>query len=110
MTESQKIFLHGKIVAICEAMLNGKIGIIAGSRSLQSLGFELFKEHNEDFLIFLGIDSQTDHLPVDKERMNWNLEALDRKDVEISEWEKFYSDDALSQCTKLVEKFRFPQS
>lgn len=59
-TEDHSIYIHGKIVAICEAMLREEIGIIAGSRRLAGLGFELFDDHNEDFLTFVAIDSETD--------------------------------------------------
>ena len=48
-TEEYSIFIRGKIVAICEAMLREEMGIIAGSRRLIGLGLELFDDHDEDF-------------------------------------------------------------
>jgi hypothetical protein len=43
--EEKAAFIRGKIVAICEAILNDEIGIIAGSRTLNRLEVELL--HNE---------------------------------------------------------------
>ncbi len=98
-------FMRGKIVALCEAILKEEIGVIAGSRRLQGLGFELRGDHDEDFMAFAAIDSETDHLSVDRERRNWSVEALERKDKEISEAEAFYKDMAFETCRKLIERF-----
>jgi hypothetical protein len=109
--ETYSAFIRGKIVAICEAMLNEEIGVIAGSRRLRWLDAELLNkevgcfEHDEDFLTFAAIDSETDHLPVDSERRNWSVEALERKNKEIAKAEAFYKDDALAACRKLIERF-----
>lgn len=104
-TAEYSIFIRGKIVAICEAMLREEIGIIAGSRRLAALGYELFGDHDEDFLTFVAVDSETDHLPVDVERQNWSVEALERKDQEIESYEVSAKSDALETCRKLVTRF-----
>jgi hypothetical protein len=101
----EEYYLRGKIVAICEAVLAEKIGIIAASRTLSALGLELFDGHDEDFIMFDGVDTETDHLPVDIERKNWSAEALKRKDVEIAEAEALYKNDVIAACRKLIERF-----
>jgi hypothetical protein len=101
----EEYYLRGKIVAICEAVLAEEIGIIAASRRLRSLGFELFDGHDEDFITFVGVDSETDHLPVDIERRNWSAEALERKDAEIAEAEALYKNNVIAACRKLIERF-----
>ena|SRR5688572_16507596 len=103
--KNEEYYIRGKIVAICEAVLAEEIGIIAGSRHLNALGLKLFDYHHEDFITFLGVDSETDHLPVDIERKNWSAEALERKDEEIAEAEAFYRNDVISACRKLIERF-----
>jgi hypothetical protein len=40
-SENHSTFIRGKIVAICEAILNEEIGVICGSRRLCALVFEL---------------------------------------------------------------------
>ena len=101
----EEYYLRGKIVAICEAALAEEIGIIAASRRLSALGWELFDDHDEDFIMFDGVDTETDHLPVDIERSNWSAGALKRKDAEIAKAEAFYKNDVIAACRKLIERF-----
>lgn len=103
--KNEEYYIRGKIVAICEATLAEEIGIIAASRRLSSLGRELFGRRDEDFIMFNGVDSETDHLPVDIERKNWSAEALKRKDVEIAEAEAIYKNNVVAACRKLIERF-----
>ncbi|HKV34162.1 MAG TPA: DUF2489 domain-containing protein [Pyrinomonadaceae bacterium] len=101
----EEYYLRGKIVAICEAALAEEIGIIAASRRLSALGLELFERRHEDFITFDAVDTETDHLPVDKERKNWDAEALKRKDAEIAEAEAIYKNNVITACRKLIEQF-----
>jgi len=101
----EEYYLRGKIVAICEATLAEEIGIIAASRRLSALGLELFDGRHEDFIMFDGVYTETDHLPVDKEQKNWSAEALKRKDAEIAEAEAFYKNEVFAACRKLIERF-----
>ena len=99
-------FIRGQIVAICESVLAEEMGVIAGSRRLNRLGLQLYSAHDPDFITFTGVDSETDHLPVDAERANWSAEALERKDAEIAYAEKTYREDVFLACRKLIERFR----
>ena len=101
----EEYFMRGKIAATCEAMLAEEIGVIAASRRLTRFGLSLFDGHDKDFMIFRAIDSETDHLPVDIERHNWSVDALERKDKEIANAEALYKDDASAACRKLIERF-----
>jgi len=101
----EEYYIRGKIVAICEATLAEEIGIIAASRRLSALGLELFDGHDEDFITFDGVDTETDRLPVDIERKNWSAEALKRKDAEIAEAEALYKNNVIAACRKLIERF-----
>jgi hypothetical protein len=103
--QEREYFLRGKIVGICESMLAEETGVVAGSRRLSGLGLKLFDGHDDDFEPFDAIDSETDRLPVDSERANWSVEALERKDKEIAKAEAFYKDDAFAACRKLIERF-----
>jgi hypothetical protein len=102
-------FIRGKIIAISKAILKEEIGIIAGSRILTSLGYELYEgfdsQKDEDFMTFVVIDSDTDHLPVDYERRNWSVKVLERKDKEIAEYEAKARDDTFAACRNLIERF-----
>ena len=103
--ENEVYFTRGKIVAICESVLAEEVGVIAASRKLIGLGLTLFDTHDKDFVIFNAIASETDGLPVDKERHNWSVEALARKDKEIAHAETLYQEVAFEACRKLIERF-----
>jgi len=111
MNDETSIFVRGKIIAICQAILNEEIGVIAGSRIIDEHEFELIDygfgwfSRDKDFLPFVAINSETDHLPVDRERSNWSEEALARKDKEIADAEAAYKECAFKACKKLIERF-----
>jgi hypothetical protein len=44
----QSVYLRGKVVAICEAMLREEMGNIAGARILNRLELELLHTMNSD--------------------------------------------------------------
>ena len=93
-------------MAICESVLAEEIGVIAGSRRLKRLGWQLYGAHDPDFITFVAVDSETDHLPVDSERANWSAEALARKDKEIAQAEKLYQEVVFLACRKLIERLQ----
>jgi hypothetical protein len=111
INDTVSVFVRGKIIAICNAILNEEIGVIAGSRILNRLEFELLHhqvgqfDRDEDFRPFVGIDSETDHLPVDRERANWSADALERKDKQIAESEARYRESAFAACRTLIARF-----
>jgi hypothetical protein len=55
--------------------------------------------------MFDVVDSETDHLPVDTERKNWEAEVLKRKDAEIAETKALYEDDVIAACRKQIQGF-----
>jgi hypothetical protein len=100
-------YLRLELVATAKSVLSGEMGIIAGSRLLWRLGDELNNQHDPDFKIFIAADTETDHLPVDKERENWSEEALKRKDVEIAEYEAHYRQKVMDGCRRILERYSY---
>ncbi|MGD9588031.1 MAG: hypothetical protein AB7Q37_06925 [Pyrinomonadaceae bacterium] len=94
-----------ELLSIARGVLSGEVGVIFGSRKIQSFRFDLADGMDPDFLFFVGVDSVTDHLPVDEERRNWGEEALARKGVEIAEAEAFWRTDVFDACRRLIERF-----
>jgi hypothetical protein len=96
-----------KAITTAEEMIAGKTGIIAGSRMLSGLRFELdVPEDDEDFLSFVAIDSETDDLPVGQEREFWSPEALKEKDVEIQRCEDIYRQSATEACESIIRRWK----
>ncbi len=95
-----------RVVAIAEAILAGRVGIIEGSRALGSLRHDVTDEpFDPDFITFVAIGSDTDHLPVGVVREKWADSALAKKDKEIKKAEDFYRESALNGCRVLIERF-----
>jgi hypothetical protein len=93
--------------ALADRMLAGTESLIAGARELQRLGRWIVPDIgvDKDFVVFLAFDSETDHLPVDEERKNWDPAALQRKDREIAEYEKKWSPRVRAACSSIVSRF-----
>ena len=87
-------------------MLDGCIGIIDGSRQLSALLHHIdVDEFDDDFVPFIGIDSETDSLPVGESRKHWAADALQKKDAEIAAAEAHWRSHALPACTRLIARF-----
>jgi len=98
-----------QIVEVAQAMLDGKLGILEGCQRLVGYRWDVDPEQEDrELLGILGIQSQTDHLPVGRAREHWSPEALRAKDTEIAENETFFRESALQCCLVLVERYSRP--
>jgi len=96
-----------KVLEAARALLSGSIGIIEAAR--QIAGTRLYADdieqlRDEDYVTFVGIDSETDHLPLGQIRQHWCVEALGQKDREIRAYEEFYRAAAVVAAKNLVAK------
>jgi uncharacterized protein DUF2489 len=103
--DNKEYFIRGNIVAICQALLVEEMGVIGASRRLSNLGWALSDNRDQDFVVFDGISSETEHLPIGDERHNWSVEALGEKDMEIQRAEALYKEDAKTACQNLIARF-----
>jgi hypothetical protein len=88
-----------KLVVTCSQVLINELSIIEAARIISSLRHEDGIDANdENILVFVGIDSETDHLPIGEVRRSWNQEALVAKDKEIKDYEKKVQEDAFDAC------------
>jgi hypothetical protein len=96
-----------KVAEIAQDILDGRIGIIVGSREIGRLcgGHLGLDERDPDLLAFIGIDSETDDLPIGDVRQYWAPDALAQKDTEIARSEAHYRDLALEAAAHLVARF-----
>ncbi len=95
-----------QVVAVATSILQGELGIIEGSRRLSDLQSRVTSlDHDPDFLPLVGIDSETDHLPLGEVRQHWAADALAEKDIEIRAAEAFYRAAAFAACERLLARF-----
>jgi hypothetical protein len=98
-----------EILLLAKRFLAGQSGVIATARALAPFRHGATSELGEILLIFTGIDSETDSLPVGRVREYWNPESLQRKDQEIAQAEDFYRSAAVDAATRLVRLLERPQ-
>jgi hypothetical protein len=103
--EEHRQFVSRKIVAAARSILSGELGIIAGARQLSGLGDGVGADRDPDFRFFVGIDSESDHMPIGEVRQHWNPEALRVKDAEVAKVEALYREQAFEICRKLIQKY-----
>lgn len=91
---------------IASGMLDGSIHYLEGAIELSALRYEVgLPEDDEDFLVFSGIASEIDHLPIGAPRQYWSQEALNRHEPEIQESIKWAKEFSLSECKSIVARF-----
>ena len=102
-------FVHKQKVRageVAQGMLDGDIQYLEGALELCSLRHKIeVAEEDEDFIVFVAISSETDHLPIGQVRKYWSKAALERHQAEIQksiDWAKKIS---LTQCKSLVKRF-----
>jgi hypothetical protein len=103
--EEHRNWASGKVVAVAKSILSGELGIVAGARQLARWRFDVGAEHDPDFTFFVGVDSETDHLPVGEVRSRWSPEALKAKDEDLRTFEASVRDRALRVCESLIQKY-----
>ena len=93
------------VVAVARSILSGSIGVVAGARRLSRLRFDVRAEDDPDFTFFVGVDSQTNHLPVGEVRRHWSADALRAKDEELRDYEASVRERAFEMCRSLLQKY-----
>ena len=96
-----------RAAALASEVLAGSVGLIEGARTLWRLGSYIVQDTalDKDFVVLVGFDDETDHLPVGAERSNWDPVALMGKDREIAEYEEMWGPKVRAACQSIVARF-----
>lgn len=92
------------IVEVAKRLLDNRIGVIEAARNIAPLSC-VVDENDRDLICFVGIESQTDHLPLGSAREKWESSALAAKDRELQECENMFRTAALSAAQNLVKRY-----
>lgn len=102
-------YMHARrkdVVEVASALISGQIHFLEGVRALTSLCHEVTGlDFDEDFSIFVAIDSETDHLPSEKVRHRFSEAWLEKADKEVCEIKESYNTQVVEACQKLVARF-----
>jgi hypothetical protein len=94
---------HRKAKDIAQAVLDGRTTLLEAVRGLVSLAHTDAIADVEDRRFIIGIESETDHLPVGEVRKLWAPSALKEKDADIARAEELYRADFLETCLRIVQ-------
>jgi hypothetical protein len=94
---------HLRAREVAQAVLDGRTTVLEAVRQLVSLAHTDAVAELEDRRFIIGIESETDHLPVGEVRHLWAPGALNEKDLEIARKEEWYRDDFLETCRRIVK-------
>jgi hypothetical protein len=94
-----------EIVRVCGALLEGRVGVVAGARDLGALRSQVAADMDPDFMTLVGIDSSTDRFPLGKVRDQWSPEALARYDEERQREEDYWRPYAVKAARNLIAKY-----
>jgi hypothetical protein len=97
--------IRREMVSIARDILNGAVGIVAGARKIASMRFGSATENDKDVLVFVGIDSESDDLPIGDVRRHWNSEALKAKDAELRSFEARVKESAFRACERIIARY-----
>ncbi|HEY5022357.1 MAG TPA: hypothetical protein VII30_07720 [Gemmatimonadaceae bacterium] len=94
-------------VGLATSVLNGTLGIIEGARELATLGHILVDDWrvDPDFVVFGAVASETDDLPVGKDRERWEAVALVEKDAEVKSFETRMQAKMYGACRNVTRRF-----
>jgi hypothetical protein len=96
---------HERAFQIACSVLRNEIGILEGVRALLPLlHIDSGIASKDDLNLMIGIDSETDHLPLGKFRENWHPDFLPNKDREVARCQKLYGDQVRSACERILAK------
>jgi hypothetical protein len=87
---------------LAQAVLDGRTTVLEAVRELVSLAHTDAIADVEDRRLIIGIESETDNLPVGEVRKLWAPSALRMKDVEIARCEELYRPQFLEACKRIV--------
>ena len=95
-----------EVTNVAQLLRDKKINVVEGAMKLNALRHEVSqKDFDEDFMLFVAISSETDHLPVGHVREQYSSAALQKADAEIHDADKFYRSQVVVACEKLIARF-----
>jgi hypothetical protein len=99
-------YARAELVRIAKRMIDGEIRPLLGARLLCPYANRLRQEiGHEAWQIIVGVDSESDHLPIGTERQLWATEALREKDKITDDYEQRVRNELLQVAQELLAQF-----
>jgi hypothetical protein len=105
MGQMTKEEARSEIGRTAQAMLSGAIDYLEGARRIASLRFSADLDIDSDVTPFIGIDSETEALPLGPVREYWHCSALEKLQPEIERAEAWARKFGHSAAERLAIRF-----
>src|SRR5689334_9630297 len=102
--DNSRVTARQAAAEILELMIAGEVGLIDGTRQLVDMRHSLFGHAAKDrsFDRLFEFEARTNHLPIGRERQEWDSTALVAKDKEIAVAEAEARVEVLTACRALL--------
>jgi hypothetical protein len=91
-------------ISVLREMISGKLDLVVGCRRVVKMQNQVPMPDTEAWRTIVGIESETDDVPIAEERAGWDPESLKEKENEV----RAYLDDVrpmlLNACRKVLEE------
>ena len=88
---------------VAEAVLDGRTTVLEAARELVSIAHTDAIANEEDRILIIAIESETDDLPIGEVRKLWAPYVLEAKDAEIARCEELWKAQFIEACKRIVE-------
>jgi len=106
LDESQIRALGVEVVEAAQALASKRVPFLDGVRKLASLRVRATsRDHDLDFMLFVAIDSESDHIPGSASRDLCSADWLAKCDEQVSALETHYESQVSAACERLVSRF-----
>ena len=97
---------RARVAEIAQQVKAGTLSVLEAARLLVGLRHEVeVADDDPDFLVFVGIESQTDHLPIGEERQHWAASALAGLEGEVTNAEESAKFESTQALDNLIGRF-----
>jgi hypothetical protein len=94
-----------ELVSVATAMINGEINLIEGIRKITALRHHVESPDGEIFIPIRAIESETDHFPLGRARMQCAPDYLKRADEEMERYVVDIKADIVVACREIVRAY-----
>lgn len=106
LNKNDRALVQEEITDTASALWGGELPFLEGVRKLASLRFAVPQgDHDQSFMLFVGIASQADHIPNAEARTLCAESWLAQCDRDTRELEDFYAQEVAVACKRLIERF-----
>ncbi len=102
--QSEVIAARRGILKAAADILSGAVSPIEGARAIARLRFDARLDADADILCFVGIDSETEVLPLGRDRAYWQAQTLTDLQGAIDDAQRWARDVAESRCRSLLAR------